>query len=120
MGLLTALERFLTRDHEAERALREQWVERLVAGIEAPGVVASRIYPGPHGQTYPRVKVWFSDADRCQAVIKALAAGDPKIVVGAYPHDSQTMYINPLTLKEEEVFLIADKLKALLSDDGRG
>ena len=120
MGLLTALERFLTRDHEAERALREQWVERLVAGIKAPGVVASRIYPGPHGQTYPRVKVWFPDADRCQAVIKALAAGDPKIVVGAYPHDRQTLYINPLTLEEEEVFLIADKLKALLSDDGRG
>ncbi|MDD4140017.1 MAG: hypothetical protein PHX81_07320 [Eubacteriales bacterium] len=40
-------------------------------------------------------------------------------MVGAYPHDRQTLYINPLTLEEEEVFLIADKLKALLSDDGR-
>jgi len=120
MGLLTALERFMACDHEAEKALREQWVEHLVAAIKAPGVVASRIYPGPHGQSYPRAKVWFSDADRCQAIIKALAAGEPKIVVGTYPHDRQTLYINPLTLVEEEVFQIAQRLTALLSADGRG
>lgn len=117
MGLLTALERFLDCDHEAEKNRREQWVSLLIGKIKAPGITAERIYPGPHGQTYPRVKIWFAEADRCQAVRQALAAGDPKIVVGAYPHDRQTLYINPLTLAEEEVELIAERLNALLSVD---
>ncbi|MDW7656150.1 MAG: hypothetical protein SCM11_03125, partial [Bacillota bacterium] len=114
MGLLTAVERYLDRDHAADLARREQWVSYLIEQLDVPGVVASRIFPGPHGQTYPRVQVRFDDEGRCSAIVQRLKCGDPKILVGTYPRDNRTLFINPLTLVEEEVKLIAARMKDLL------
>jgi L-seryl-tRNA(Ser) seleniumtransferase len=117
MGLLTAVERYLDRDHEVDLAQREQWVSYLIEQLDAPGVVVSRIFPGPHGQSYPRVQIRFPAADKCQAVVRALSAGEPMILVGTYPHDRHTLFINPLTLVEEEVHIIAARMKVLLTEN---
>lgn len=115
MGLLAAVERFMSMDHDAELARREQWVARAVERLVDAGISARRVFPGIHGQTYPRVRVTLPSRARRDETLNALKAGEPSIVAGSYPDDPESIYLNPLTLQEGEMDIIVDRLLALLA-----
>lgn len=113
MGLLAAVERYLSLDHEA----RAQKFENVVAmwnkglsGIE--GVVACRDFPNEAGQPAPRTYVKFSEKFSRDGVIKQLLDGEPAIAVA--PADDNGIYLNPMTLQEGEERVVLNRLLELL------
>ena len=116
MGVLTAVERYLSLDHTAILQQHEQWVAALIDSLAGlPHIEVSRVYPGPHGQAYPRMRVAFPDTDRRNEVVRMLRIGDPSILVGTWAPDETAIYVSPLTLNEDEVRIVAAALKSVIS-----
>lgn len=112
MGLLAAVQRYLTLDHEARERYCEMAVECWCDGLnEMPGVTATRDFPNEACQPLPRAKVLF--ADRMGAdVINALLDGDPAISVAAAGENS--IYLNPMTLEPGQETIVLERLLAVL------
>jgi L-seryl-tRNA(Ser) seleniumtransferase len=117
VGLLAAVERYVTLDHDArlkrdERVVAE-WINLL---DELPGVRAVRSFPNEAGQPHPRCRLTL-DANAglgLQALIDALWAGTPAIAVNA-DDDGASLFLNPMTLDDAEALVVAERLNALLS-----
>jgi L-seryl-tRNA(Ser) seleniumtransferase len=116
MGLLAAVERYLTIDHEA----RAVWCERVVAGwnealSRLPGVSACRDFPNEAGQPLPRTLVTIhteaAGIDR-DGVIARLLEGDPAIAVA--PGGADSLYLNPMTLEPGEERIVQERLTETL------
>jgi L-seryl-tRNA(Ser) seleniumtransferase len=84
-GVVKAIELYLNRDHEADAAVWEGRVARILAALEnlGEGVRAWRQLPHGKGQQIPHVAITWSPADlegrSCQDVAVALKAGTPRI-----------------------------------------
>lgn len=116
VGLLAAVERYLKLDHAArlqrdERVVAE-WINLL---DELPGVRAVRSFPNEAGQPHPRCKLTLGVGARLDAaaLVAALWAGDPAIAVNA-DDDGVSVYLNPMTLNDAEVLVVAERLRTVL------
>ncbi|MEZ4863804.1 MAG: aminotransferase class V-fold PLP-dependent enzyme [Caldilineaceae bacterium] len=115
-GLLAAVKRYVTLDHEA-RASQD---EEVVAGWcnelnKAPGVHAERIFPNEAGQPLPRAKVTIDAAHAGRTrdeVVQALETGSPAIAVSLAGNDG--IYLNPMTLADGEEQIVLDRLLEIL------
>jgi L-seryl-tRNA(Ser) seleniumtransferase len=114
-GLLAAVRRYLSLDHEA-RCRRD---EQVVAGWcqtlnQLAGVRARRSFPNEAGQPLPRCEVILEDGARLtrDALMAALMAGTPAISVAAA--GERGIFLNPMTLSDAEVDLVTARLVALL------
>lgn len=112
IGLLAAVRRYLSLDHEA----RERWCEQVTAdwneALNRPsGVTARRDFPNEAGQPLPRSLVTVSAAeagiDR-DGVLAKLSEGEPAIVVASGGADS--FYLNPMTLEPGEERIVEERL----------
>lgn len=113
IGLLAALERYLTLDHEARAQKFEDIVlfwNKGLSGLD--GVVACRDFPNEAGQPAPRTYVKFSDRFSRDVIIKQLLAGEPAIAVA--PADDNGIYLNPMTLQDGEERVVLEKLLEIL------
>lgn len=116
LGLLAAVERYLTLDHAA----RERWCEAAVqcwcdALNSAPGVSAARDFPNEARQPLPRCRVTLDAARLGQTrddVLRRLMEGDP--AVSAAPAGDDGLYLNPMTLEAGEDSLVLERLLAVL------
>jgi len=115
VGLLAAVRRYLSLDHEA-RCRRD---ERVVAGWcqtlnRLAGVRAQRSFPNEAGQPLPRCEVILEDGARLtrDALMQALMAGTPVISVAAA--GERGIFLNPMTLSDTEVDLVTARLLQLL------
>lgn len=85
IGLITAVEVFLQRDHDADRRriedVTQMWIEAL---RELPGVQAERAFPGEAGRPTPRARITLTSELALDAFTlrKLLLEGDPAIAVG--------------------------------------
>lgn len=116
VGLLAAVERYVTLDHDArlkrdERVVAE-WINLL---DELPGVRAVRSFPNEAGQPHPRCRLTLDANARLglQALIDALWAGTPAIAVNA-DDDGASLFLNPMTLDDAEALVVAERLRVLL------
>lgn len=112
MGLLAAVERYLTLDHKA----REQYCETVVSDwCEAfstiDGVTVERDFPNEAGQPLAWCLVTI-DAEKCgitrDEVIQALLDGTPSIAVALGGDDTQ-LHLNPMTLEPGEEKFVEDR-----------
>jgi L-seryl-tRNA(Ser) seleniumtransferase len=111
MGLLTAVEQFVALDHAAVLREREDWVASLIRRLQdLPGLDVSRVYPGPHGQSFPRLQIKLASRERRDELVRQLKGEDPAIVVRVLESEAQSLFINPLTLNASEVEIIAERL----------
>jgi L-seryl-tRNA(Ser) seleniumtransferase len=115
-GLWAAVERYVHLDHQA----RAEWCEAQVRYIceqlngAAPGLVAEREFPNEAGEPLPRALLRHpGDSGWAARTSQALAAGNPRIAVLVSGDDG--IYINPMTLEDDETELIVDRLRAVLS-----
>ena len=82
MGLLAAVERYVTLDHEAEHAAWVATVHRWGRAFEdAPGVHASYCELNEAGQPVPRLRLEISDPERAEEILRRLHQSDPRISV---------------------------------------
>jgi L-seryl-tRNA(Ser) seleniumtransferase len=116
VGLLVAVQRYLNLDHERRAEVCEQvvkaWNEALNGIL---GIVAQRDFPNEAGQPLPRTRVVINPVeagvDR-DTILAQLEAGDPSIIASAQGADA--FYLNPMTLEEDEVLIVQQRLLEIL------
>ncbi len=115
-GLLAAVQRYLALDHRARCERDERVVAVWCDAFNSlRGVRARRSYPNEAGQPLPRCEVLLG-ADAAltrEELVAALLGGSPAISVAASP-DPAGIYLNPMTLTDEETQLVAQRLTGLL------
>jgi L-seryl-tRNA(Ser) seleniumtransferase len=117
VGLLTAVQLYIKRDHEARASQDEEVVAGWCGELNRiSGINAERSFPNEAGQPLPRAKVVFDAAKLGMSrddVVAALRNGTPSIEVAS--SGSDTIYINPMTLSEGEDQIVLDRLLAILN-----
>lgn len=100
-GLIAALERFATLDHEAERAARLQRLEVIAAALP-PEVahVAGEV-----------LELSVADA---YGLSRELQDGDPPIHLGEARAHAGVLLANPLSLGDADATIVAERLRTLL------
>lgn len=117
MGLVAAVRRYVSLDHEAERArwysIVATWQASL-AGI--PGVEVTLEHRNEAGQPVPRLHVGLTGESPCgtaRAAIERLRAGDPCVEVLA---DREVgFWIGPDLVTDEEVPVVGAAVRAVLT-----
>ena len=116
VGLLVAVKRYLSLDHDA----RAEWCEQTVADwndalARLPGVAARRDFPNEAGQPLPRslVTIGASETgiDR-DGVLARLESGNPSIAVA--PRGTNSLYLNPMTLEPGEERIVLGRMAEIL------
>ena len=129
LGLLAAVERYLTLDHAARIDGFERIVRDWVAAFDGlPGVRARRDFPNEAGQPMPRALIELNPAAGldANALRRLLWEGDPRIAVSnAGPigpwlahdlsdPDARGVYLTPDTLDLGEERVITERMLAIL------
>ncbi|MDE0080300.1 MAG: hypothetical protein OXO50_22465, partial [Caldilineaceae bacterium] len=112
VGLLAAVERYLSLDHEA----RTSQMEEIVAGWcselnRLDGVTATRSFPSEANQPMPRTRVQIdaSVVGRTQSeILQGMREGTPS--VDAASGTDETIMLNPQTLEEGEEEIVLARL----------
>ena len=107
LGLLAAVERYLSLDQSALSEQYEHMVQTVLDAVaEAPGATGSRDWPSEAGQPIPRARVVVEAG--AEAVQSALWEGSPRIAVAV---DGDTaLLVNPETLNPGEEIVVAERL----------
>jgi uncharacterized pyridoxal phosphate-dependent enzyme len=117
LGLLAAVERYLSLDHAARAQYCEDTVRAWCTTLSAlPGLSAERSYPNEAGQPLPRCRVSLSagiTGITRDAVVSALLAGDPAIAVA--PEGEHEIQLNPMTLAPGEEAIVLARLCEILA-----
>jgi L-seryl-tRNA(Ser) seleniumtransferase len=109
VGLLAALEHYLER---GEKEQRERCEARTAALIERlAGLHARRQFPNFKTQPLPEVVVEVGESR--DQVIQRLARGKPRIEVA--PHGAGAIVINPDTLRDNDVDVLVERLRAAVA-----
>ncbi|HEY3291022.1 MAG TPA: aminotransferase class V-fold PLP-dependent enzyme, partial [Anaerolineae bacterium] len=117
-GLLAAVRRYLTLDHEA-RCRRDEAVVSTWLGAfnRLPGVKAVRGYPNEAGQPLPRCELLLDATAGARLTRDALAQqlrdGSPSIVAMA-SGNANGLYLNPMTLTDDEAVIVQARIIELL------
>ena len=115
MGLIAAVDLFLSRTDEEDRAV---WLRRMEYVVDAllglPGVKAYVLGEGQQASPdfAPRAYVDLDDPKRARDVIQAMRNGDPSVVIRP---SGKGVVIDPMTLMPGEEEIVARRLKEVLS-----
>ncbi len=116
VGLLAAVERYLSLDHAARSAGFEATVQGWIAAVAGiPGVTACRAFPNEAGQPVPRVRIEINPAVRgadAPEIARRLWTGNPAIAVAT--EGERSIYLTPDCLEPGEEILVAECLVAAL------
>ena len=116
VGLLTAVQLYIKRDHEGRASQDEEIVAGWCSELNAiNGVQAERSFPNEAGLPLPRSNVVIDSAKAGMSrddVIAALRNGTPSIEVAS--SGSDVLYLNPMTLADGEEQIVLDRLLAIL------
>ena len=117
VGLMTALELYTRRDHDADMRRWDGECRTIVdAVVEIPGVVAG-IEQDDWLRPVPEVSIAFTSEWRgrsAREIVDDLANGDPPIIIEASRRDDEDIFVNPHGLMPSEAELIAERLQAAL------
>ena len=117
VGLMTALELYTRRDHDADMRRWDGEDRTIVdAVVEIPGVVAG-IEQDDWLRPVPEVSIAFTSewqGRSAKEIVDALANGDPPIIIEASRRDDEDIFVNPHGLMPGEAELIAERLRAAL------
>jgi L-seryl-tRNA(Ser) seleniumtransferase len=112
-GILAAVRWYLAHDEEQDAAFYEVAVASVIQAFEAhPAVTARRIWPCEAGQPIPRAELTLNETvlgRSRDAVLAALAAGDPAVEVGE--GGGTALWVNPQTLAPEELPVLLTRLQ---------
>jgi D-glucosaminate-6-phosphate ammonia-lyase len=116
VGLLTALEIWVARDHEADMRDARRRTDAVVAALGGiPGVRAEHKFPDHLGRPYPTVFVHIDPTTGLTGgqVVRQLLEGEPSVAVMSFS-DPQIVRADVRILSDEEAALVAERLRAVL------
>jgi seryl-tRNA(Sec) selenium transferase len=124
MGMLAAVEAWVKRDHKAEWAEWESWLDLIARRVRRlEGVQTEVLQPEGLSNHAPRLRISW-DGGRLglwgQAVEKLLLDGDPRIVLAgatgtAREPERSSLTIMPYMMSPGEAEIVAERLHALLA-----
>jgi len=115
-GLLAALDRFVSMDHEAEWATWRSWSETIVAAGEDIAGVRSVIEDGAPNRQGPAAAFYFDDnwdGPSASDIQDRLTSGNPSIHVGV-GNEVGEIYVSPVALEPGEAEMVAEALRMAL------
>jgi seryl-tRNA(Sec) selenium transferase len=116
VGLLTALRRYLERDHAADQARWRRLAQRMAEGLAGiPGVTATYRDGGARGTA--SVEVQVDEAvlrTTAVRVVNRLAEGDPIVAVGQGGLDAGRFSLGTMCLEEGEEDVVVARLREAL------
>ncbi|MDQ3702399.1 MAG: aminotransferase class V-fold PLP-dependent enzyme, partial [Chloroflexota bacterium] len=116
VGLLTALEVWVGRDHAADLADARRRTDQVVEALRGlPGVRATHRFPDHIGRPYPTAFIDLDPATGLSGalVVEAMLAGEPSIAVMG-SDDPQTVRVDVRVLTDEETGRVAGRLRDVL------
>lgn len=118
IGLLTALELFVSHDFDTDLRRWESQVAHFIEVIsELPDVTVRRVFPGQDENRpacVPRAHIEFDPGTvllTAAEVAKKLMDGDPRIAVG---YERNCIKLNPIVLERGQEQVVAQKVKEVL------
>lgn len=99
IGLCVALESYVTRDHEKERAVWSGYADRMVKALSGGIYRPFRVEQGSVGQSYPRVFLNLAEGVKAECIREKMY--EKRIFVGCNEKKEQ-IYISPQNLTEKE------------------
>lgn len=118
VGLYTAVKRFVNLDPEEELKRHDAIVALILKAVQSvPGVTGQRKFPARLGQTYPRAVITLEESFPVSRlkILSELQKGTPRIELGPYELDNNSLYVNPLPLTLSEAEIVAKRLQEILS-----
>lgn len=115
-GLLAALDRFVSLDHEEEWATWRRWSETITAAGDGIAGVRPVIEDGDPKRQGPTAAFYFDkgwDGPSSKEIQEKLAAGNPSIHVGV-GNDRGELHVSPVALEPGEAEIVAQALHAEL------
>ena len=114
MGLLAAVERYVSLDHDQLLEVYELRVRFWIQGLNGKGgLSAKRDYPNEAGQPVPRALVQLPDNLSKDQLVDQLMAGEPAVSV-APSEKINAILLNPMTVSDEETQIVLKQiLKAI-------
>lgn len=117
-GLVTAVERFLRTDHEAEYERCAAWAREIGDALTGTGSVRTEIWVPEIANHVPHLVVTWDAALlplSAHAVYQQLMQGEPRIAVRERAPNS--LIVSPLMLRREQVAVVAQRLRDVLTAD---
>jgi L-seryl-tRNA(Ser) seleniumtransferase len=115
-GLLAALDRFVSTNHEEEWATWRRWSETITAAGDGIAGVRPVIEDGDPKRQGPTAAFYFDkgwDGPSSKEIQEKLAAGNPSIHVGV-GNDRGELHVSPVALEPGEAEIVAQALHAEL------
>ena len=122
VGLMVAVEEYLSQDHAARSEWCEQQVAKLQAGLRGiAGVTVTRDFPNEAGQPVAWALVSFDPVKvgrSREELLRAMAEADPPVAFHSASGDAFSC--NPMTLQEGEMDTIVGALRTAFASGDRG
>lgn len=119
VGLVTALERYLRRDHGADRRRWESDMRLIAAALaDLPAVRAEYAFPLPNRRPLPCVQLHVDEGRLGRTawqLHRALEEGEPSIVLGDTLAARGTLLVYPSNLRAGEAEIIAARVRAAVA-----
>lgn len=121
-GLLAALEAFLETDEEVETVRYRRMMQTVVDQvIEIPGIDAEVVHDYDH--YIPHAVLRLNDDWRGpskEVIGERMLAGPDRVMILSFFPFTDEFWVDPLNLNEEELDIVADKLRRTLIDASAG
>jgi len=124
LGLLTAVEIYLKRDHAAERREREATLDRVARRLRGIPTVHTEMIPNLDPSHSPRLSVQWDEAKlglTVAAMVTRLREGDPSIVAAdmtRFRPSWKGLGIFANQLRPNDEMIVATRVRALLTGKG--
>ena len=110
MGLLAAVERYVSLDHDKLLEVYEQRVQVWIQGLNGKGGLSvKRDYPNEAGQPVPRALVQLPDNLSKDQLVNQLMDGEPAVSV-APSEKINAILLNPMTVNDEETQIVLEQI----------
>jgi D-glucosaminate-6-phosphate ammonia-lyase len=123
VGLIAALERYVTRDADAEYARWSSRLDELTAALAGVrGLRPVRINPGRNDRPAPRLHLFVDAAElglSAPDLINALQEGDPVVCTYEPLADSGIVVILPESLREGDPVTVARRIREIVAGSSR-
>jgi L-seryl-tRNA(Ser) seleniumtransferase len=113
VGLMTALQMYVARDHAADLA---RWRSQLTSIADAVNATTEvRFFENAGG--VPLLRIEVGSAERAARVLLALERSEPRVALAHGPLQYGALVVNPLVLQPDEEAVVARQLKAVLESE---
>jgi D-glucosaminate-6-phosphate ammonia-lyase len=116
VGLMAAVKRYVSLDHEAIMQSWENQVQTVIAAFDgAPHVSARRDFPSEAGQPMPRAEIIFDEPGlhlTRDEILKQLRQGEPCIALA--PAGTSGVFVNPQTLQPGQERIICERVREII------